>query len=143
MGEGSLSVAVDANQAVDQMSKILDNWGNRHSYFKGGYEACTQDTRDCWYRAKYNVCVIWDGCATVTKNSDYVFEYSIKCARPGDPSCVFGFTTFRVIVMPRNLPKSVAGTVIIKTAKRGYANWAWEGDNIESFNNGNGIQMYA
>jgi hypothetical protein len=143
MADVSLSVAVDANKTIDQMSKILDNWGNRHSYFKGGYESCTKDTRDCWYRIGYNVCVIWDGCATVTKDSDYVFEYSKKCARPGDPTCAFGFTTYRVIVMPRNIPRSVAGTVVIKTSKRGNSNWAWDGDNIVSFANGNGIQMYG
>tara|TARA_B100000902_G_C26773627_1_gene651643 strand:+ start:54 stop:479 length:426 start_codon:yes stop_codon:yes gene_type:complete len=139
----NVDVSVDANKAVEQMSKILDNWGNRHSYFKGGYEACTKDTVDCWYRSGYNVCVIWDGCCSINKNSDYVYEYSIKCARPGDPSCVFGYTTFRVIVMPKNLDKSVAGTVVIKTSSRGYQNWCWDGDNITSFDGGNGIQMYS
>ena len=137
-----VDVNVDANQAVDQMTKILDSWGNRHSYFKGGFEKCTTDTVQCWNRLGYNVCVIWDGCASITKNSDYVLEYSIKCARPGDPACVFGFTTYKVIVMPENLPPGKSGKVVIKTSARGHSNWSWEGKNITSFDGGNGIDMY-
>tara|TARA_Y100000768_G_scaffold340685_1_gene284718 strand:+ start:7152 stop:7571 length:420 start_codon:yes stop_codon:yes gene_type:complete len=137
-----VDVTVDANKAVEQMTQILDGWGNRHSYFKGGYSKCTVDTVECWNRLGYNACVIWDGCASVTKKSEYVLEYSQKCARPGDPACVFGYTTYRVIVMPEGLPLEKAGKVVIKTSARGHDNWAWEGKNITSFDGGNGIDMY-
>ena len=136
------NVTVDANRAFEQMKDVLSGWGNRHSYYKGGYKNCTTKTVAAWYQQGYNCCVIWDGCCEIVNNSKYAIIYDKKCARPSDPACVFGFTTYKVVVMPSGLDKSIAGNVTITTGRRGHENWSWDGPNITSFDNGNGIKFY-
>ena len=137
-----VNVNVDANQAFEQMKTVLNSWGGRHSYYKDGYKNCTTKTVEAWYAQGYNCCVIWDGCCDIVNNSKYAIIYDKKCARPGDPTCFFGFTTYKVVVMPPGLKKSEAGCVTITTSRRGHENWAWDGPNITSSNGGNCIRFY-
>ena len=141
-------VKVDANRAYDQLSSTLSNWGSRHGgMYKGTYSQCTKGTVGDIVNSGdgYNCVVIWDGAwsrKNIPTDSKYVGWKQIKCARPSDPMCVFGYTTFDVIFVPANLPPEVAPTFSIHTNRRGNDNWSWDGPNVTSSENGNRIHFY-